>query len=43
MPAVLVPRLTAPVEALIDNPAVELYVPPGVPVWVTVAVPALEQ
>jgi hypothetical protein len=34
---------TAPVAAFIDNPGVELNVPPAVPVKVTGTIPALEQ
>lgn len=41
VPGVLVPNVTSPVDTLIDNPAgLAVYVPPGVPVRVTVAVPA---
>ena len=36
MPAVLVLGVIAPVLALILNPVVEEYVPPVVPVWLTV-------
>jgi hypothetical protein len=44
VPAVLVDGVIAPVEALIDNPAVELNVPPVAPVNVTAwAVARLEQ
>ena len=39
-PGVLVPKVTAPVPGLIVNPAgAAEYVPPGVPVCVTAAVP----
>ncbi len=40
MPGVLAARSTSPVEGFIINPAVEEYIPPVVPVSVTVAVPA---
>ena len=43
VPAVLNARSTAPEEGLIERPTVLLYVPPAVPVRVTVAVPAFEQ
>ena len=39
----LVARSTSPLAAFSDNPRVEEYVPPGVPVRVTLAMPALEQ
>ena len=43
IPGVLVASVTAPVDALMLRPAVEVYVPPVVPVCVTVAVPAFAQ
>ena len=43
MPAVLAPRFTAPVLLLMLRPAVLLYVPPVVPVRVTLAVPLLQK
>ena len=43
MPSVEVAKVTAPVDALIDSPAVEEYVPPVVPLNVTEAVPPSEQ
>ena len=42
-PGVLAARLTAPVAASMESPALLEYVPPVVPVKVTVAVPSLEQ
>jgi hypothetical protein len=44
VPGVLVAKVTSPFVALMVKPAgAALYVPPAVPVRVTVAVPALEQ
>ncbi len=35
-------RLIAPVPAFIETPAGAVYVPPAVPVWVTVAAPVAQ-
>ena len=42
MPAVLAARFTAPVVLLMLKPAALLYVPPVVPVRVTLPVPLLQ-
>src|SRR3984957_3066194 len=42
VPGILVAKLIAPVAAVIETPAGAEYVPPAVPVWVTVAVPVAQ-